>query len=186
MIRRHPAMLAGLAVIVLLAGLFAAGCTNQEAEPSGGYSIEDLGLQQIAVDAPDFTVDTLDGGSLILSSLKGTPVLLNFWQIQCPPCVEEMPFLNDIAAQMEGQVHIVAVDIGDSQSNVQEFFGDNAVNMIVPVDTNGYVASQYSVGFTPTTFLIDADGVARYVKVGPFANPAQVVAAIELVLPGAA
>jgi peroxiredoxin len=57
--------------------------------------------------------------------------------------------------------------------------------MTVLLDEKGYVASQYSVGFTPTTFLIDADGVVRYVKVGPFAGPAQIIAAMAYVMPGA-
>jgi thiol-disulfide isomerase/thioredoxin len=187
--RRHSAAaLAATMVLVLLAGLLATGCSNnngQEAGTGQEYSIEDLGLQSIDVVAPDFTATTLDGGSVTLSSLRGRPVLLNFWQIKCPPCVEEMPYLNSVAAQLEGQAHVVTVDVGDTQQNVQEFFGNDAINMIVPVDTNGYVASQYSVGFTPTTFIIDADGTAKYVKVGPFANTAQILASIELVQPGA-
>ena len=174
----------GLLVLTICAGLMAVGCSSQEAEPED-YTPEDLGLQEIEpVNAPDFTIDTVDGGSITLSSLRGTPVLLNFWQIDCPPCLEEMPYLNTVATQYAGEAFVMAANIGDSPQSVQEFFGDNTINMIVPVDPNGYVASQYSVGFTPTTFLIDADGVARYVKVGPFASMAQVVASIELILPG--
>lgn len=188
--KQRPVLaVAALLATLLTAGLLVTGCSDQEPEP-GDYTVEDLGLQEIAVDAPDFTVDTLDGGSVTLSSLRGTPVLLNFWAINCPPCVEEMPYLNDAAVQFDGRAVIIAVDIGDSRQRIQEFFDDlpdiEQISMTVPVDSNGYVASQYSVGFTPTTFLIDADGVVRYVKVGPFANAAQVVASIELVLPGAA
>ncbi|MFW6102666.1 MAG: peroxiredoxin family protein [Chloroflexota bacterium] len=178
----------GLLVILLLATAFAVGCSSGEAEPEE-YSPEDLGLQSISVEAPDFTVDTLDGGSVTLSSFRGTPVLLNFWDIDCPPCVEEMPYLNEAAQQFDGQAVVMAIDIGDSPQSIQEFFDDveeiEQISMTVPIDSNGEVAASYSVGFTPTTFLVDADGVVRYVKIGPFDNQAQVAASIELVLPEA-
>ncbi len=179
--------MAGLLVILLAAMTFAGGCSSGETEPEE-YSVEELGLQGISVEAPDFTVDTLDGGSVTLSSFRGTPVVLNFWAIDCPPCVEEMPYLNAAAQQFDGQAVIMAIDIGDSQQEVQEFFDDlediDVLSMAVPIDRNGEVASKYSVGFTPTTFLIDADGIVRYVKIGPFANQAQVTASIEFILPG--
>lgn len=180
-------MMAGRLVILLAAVAFVSGCSSGEAEPEE-YSVEELGLQGISVEAPDFTVDTLDGGSVTLSSYRGTPVFLNFWAIDCPPCVEEMPYLNAAAQQFDGQAVIMAIDIGDSLQEVQEFFDDlediEELSMTVPIDRNGQVASKYSVGFTPTTFLIDADGVVRYAKVGPFTNQAQVTASIELILPG--
>ena len=79
----------------------------------------------------------------------------------------------------------MAIDIGDSQQSVADYFGDATLSMTVPLDIQGIAAANYSVGYTPTTFLVDADGVVRYVKVGPFANVEQVSAAIELVLQGA-
>lgn len=155
------------------------GCSN---EGSSSMSAEDLGFQEIEVPAPDFTLDTLSGGSMTLSSFQGKPVLLNFWALNCPPCREEMPFLDAAAAQYAGQVVVLAVDIGDSQDNIASYFDNATLTMTVPMDVQGIAAASYSVGYTPTTFLIDSNGVVRYVKVGPFANVEQVSAAIELVL----
>jgi peroxiredoxin len=185
-VRLSAAALKGLLVILVAVGLLAAGCSNNggQNEP-GEYTFEDLGMQGVSVNAPDFTTETLDGGSATLSSFRGMPVLLNFWALDCPPCVEEMPFLNSAAADLDGEAAIVTVAIGDSPDSVQEFFGSDTINMTVLLDQKGYVASQYSVGFTPTTFLIDPDGVVRYVKVGPFASPGQIVTAMGYVMPGA-
>jgi len=173
------AVLLALNIILSLGAL--TGCSN---DGPSTMSAEDLGFQEIQVPAPDFTLETLDGGQATLSSFRGKPVLMNFWALNCPPCREEMPFLDAAAAQYEGQIVIMAIDIGDSQQSVADYFGDATLSMTVPLDIQGIAAANYSVGYTPTTFLVDADGVVRYVKVGPFANLEQVSAAIELVLQG--
>jgi len=40
------------------------------------------------------TLDTPEGGSVKLATLKGKPLIVNFWATWCPPCVEELPLLN--------------------------------------------------------------------------------------------
>ncbi|MEX1029077.1 MAG: redoxin domain-containing protein [Paenibacillaceae bacterium] len=45
--------------------------------------------------APDFTLTTLDGLKLKLSDTKGKGVILNFWGTYCPPCVTEMPLIEE-------------------------------------------------------------------------------------------
>ena len=181
---RAAALPAVVTAAMLFAMLAAGGCSNDSA-PAPATSPEDMGLQEVSVEAPDFTLETLDGGQITLSALRGTPILLNYWQLNCPPCREEMPFLDAAAAKYDGQAIVMAIDIGDSVSSVREYFDNAELSMIVPMDVQGLAASSYSVGFTPTTFLIDSQGIVRYVKVGPFANESQIIASIELVLPEA-
>ncbi|MCK5585335.1 TlpA family protein disulfide reductase [Candidatus Bipolaricaulota bacterium] len=178
----HSTALAVLVTTALALSLvFAVGCSESAPE---GYTVEELGLQGVSVEAPDFTLDTMGGTQISLSSLRGTPVFINFWQLSCPPCKEEMPFLEAAAREYEGRAYILAIDLGDSEASVQDYFGSDQLAMIIPLDTVGRAAGAYSVGFTPTTFLVDAEGIVRYVKVGPFTSEAQVLAAMELIVPG--
>jgi peroxiredoxin len=168
-------------LLMLVAALLAVvGCSDGNgttSEPPA--SPEDIGLMEVQVRAPDFTLATTDGSQLTLADLQGQLVLLNFWQLDCPPCKEEMPYLDAAGKAFAGTAHVVVINIQDSESEVQEYFGDSELNMFVPLDVTGFVASQYSIGFTPTTFLIDSEGVIRYAKVGPFTNYNEIAAAIE-------
>ncbi len=181
MTRPHSTRKLGMALLAILftVVLTATACSSDGNTPTAPTSPEDIGLQEVQVQAPDFTLPTLGGGQLTLSDLQGQIVLLNFWQLNCPPCKEEMPFLDAAGKANAGSVHVIALDIGDSESAIQQYFGDAQLNMSVPYDREGRVAAAYSIGFTPTTFLIDSEGVVRYVKVGPFASYVEVVAAIE-------
>ena len=181
---RAAALPAVVTAAMLFAMLAAVGCSDDSA-PAPVTSPEDMGLQEVSVEAPDFTLETLDGGQITLSALRGTPILLNYWQLNCPPCREEMPFLDAAAAKYDGQAIVMAIAIRDSGSSVREYFGDAQLSMIVPLDVDALAAAGYSVGFTPTTFLIDSQGIVRYVKVGPFANASEVITSMELIVPEA-
>ena len=143
-------------------------------------------MQAVEVPAPDFTLPLMEGGDITLSSLKGSVVLINFWQVNCPPCEEEMPYLEAAAKQYDGQALVLAVGIGVDAAGAREFVGDGDLAMLVPLDSQAKAAAKYSVGFTPTTFLVDREGTVRYVKVGAFAKAVDVSAAIAFTLAGGA
>ena len=168
-----------LMLILAVAMLAAPGCSKNDPAPTTPTSPQEIGLQEVQVRAPDFTLPTLGGGEMTLSDLQGQIVLLNFWQLDCPPCKEEMPFLDAAGKAYSGVASVVALDIRDSEAKVKQYFGDAKLNMLVPLDLDARVAAEYSIGFTPTTFLIDSQGVIRYAKVGPFTSYNEVVAAIE-------
>src|ERR1700752_2937458 len=65
--------------------------------------------------APDFTLQTLDGKDVTLSSLHGKGVLLNFWATWCGPCKIEMPWFVELQKEYGPQgLHIVGVAMDDS------------------------------------------------------------------------
>ena len=55
--------------------------------------------------APQIMLTELNGNPIELSSLKGKPVFMNFWATWCPPCVAEMPFINELYPEYKDKVH---------------------------------------------------------------------------------
>ena len=123
--------------------------------------------------APDFTLSTMTGANITLSELEGTPVVLNFWDTTCPHCVVELHYFEAVAQESEGEIEIIAIDIGESASTVQTFFGDYEPTMIVALDKNGEVFVNYCQEdnprwYIPITFFVDSEGIVKHIKIGAF------------------
>jgi cytochrome c biogenesis protein CcmG, thiol:disulfide interchange protein DsbE len=163
-----------IALALLGAGLGAAGCGN-----TGGSDARPV----LGRPAPDFTLATTDGRSVSLSSLKGKPVMLNFWATWCGPCRDEIPFLQAIAADAawtDRGLAMVAVDLQEPADDVRQFMADYGMTYTVLLDTEGEVAGLYNISGIPTTYFIDKDGIIKYVKTGAFTRQQE----IELILAG--
>jgi peroxiredoxin len=118
----------------------------------------------------------MTGAEITLSELEGTPVVLVFWATWCVYCNTELHRLEDVAQENEGKIKIVAINIGQSASGVQKFFGGYEPTMIIALDTKIEVFSTYSLrynnprGSVPMTFFIDSEGVIKHVKLGAFSS----------------
>jgi len=127
----------------------------------------------LSQEAPDFTLPTMTGANITLSELEGTPVVLNFWATTCPACRVELPYFEAVAQESGGEIKVIAIDVGQSASTVQTFFGDYEPTMIVALDKNVEVFQTYSRsdnarGYIPITFFVDSEGIVQYIKIGAF------------------
>lgn len=111
-----------------------------------------------------------DGQALALAGFQGRPLLINFWATWCPPCVRELPELDQFAREWSntgGQVLGVAVD---RDAAVREFLLRTPVAF--PVVVPGYAAMPWlsrlgnGSGALPYTLLADADGRIRQRRLG--------------------
>ncbi len=140
-----------IGMIVLLGGAalaFSAGLLPGKVAPRPGFA------------APDFSLPLLDGGSVRLSSLRGRPVVLNFWATWCPPCQEEMPHLQAAAAAAGERAVFLGVDDAEPAADVRAFLQSHGVTYPIALDT-GATADLYGAYSLPVTFFIDKDGVVR-------------------------
>jgi len=131
-----------------------------------------------------FSLPLLNGGNASLSSYKGKVVILNFWATWCPPCRAEMPSMETLYQRFKNQgLEILAVDIGEIPSKVQQFISQNAYTFPVLLDKDNKISSQYGIRAIPTTYIIDREGRIISMIVGSIRwdNP-KVIAAFEALL----
>ena len=146
-----------VALLALLVGVFLKGVL------AGSSTVSAQLRDGKRPPAPDFTLDTLDGGTFTLSSTRGKPVVLNFWASWCGPCKDEAPVLAELAHHYGNKLDIVGVnsqdDIGDARSFAQRYGLDFTV-----VHDTGPVYRKWGLGGLPETFVIAPDGtvVQRY------------------------
>lgn len=109
---------------------------------------------------PDLQLRDAAGKVLDLGMQDG-PVLLNLWATWCAPCVKEMPQLDALAAELEGEVRVVTVsqDVRGAEL-VTPFFARNGYKRLEPwLDPDTALSAQFTPeGVLPLTILFDASG----------------------------
>jgi cytochrome c biogenesis protein CcmG/thiol:disulfide interchange protein DsbE len=162
---RRPvrALVVGVAVaipVVVLLSLGFRGHNAPIASPLVGHA------------APTFSLRTLDGRqTLALTSLRGRPVVLNFWQSSCIPCRQENPLLQTAYRAYGRRVAFIGVSYQDGLSSAQAYVRKTGEKWPTLRDPGGTTAIDYGVYGIPETFFIDRSGTIRYKSVGPVTQP---------------
>lgn len=119
--------------------------------------------------APDFTLDTIDGETVTLSTFtegEGKPVVLNFWATWCPPCRIEMPFFQRANERYGDRVAILGVNQAEPAETIQDYAARNGLSYPLLVDAEQKVNNRYAVLNLPTTIFIDRNGVVKEILIG--------------------
>ena len=117
--------------------------------------------------APDFELETLDGGRFRLSDWRGHPVVLNFWASWCPPCRREIPVLVRLQRQYrEAGLVVAGVNIEEARRSAAAFRDEFSIDFILPMDFGGGVTRRYEVVGPPNSIFVRPDGVIDTIFVG--------------------
>ncbi len=135
-----------------------AGAADEAAEAAAAT------LAKEGAEAPDFTVEMIDGSKIALHELRGKVVLLNFWATWCPPCREELSRVQQqIIDRFAGEEFVfLPISRGEERAAVEAFRAKTGYAFPMGLDPDETIYKRYAARFIPRNFLIDRTG--RVVK----------------------
>ena len=152
---------------------------------------EEILKEMMDVPITDFEAVDLGGNIAKLSDYKGKIIFLNFWATWCPPCREEMPFMQELHDKYKDQdVVILAVnptsvelrggtDSNKAENQVRKFIKNSGYTFLVLLDKEDKAWSTYQQRGIPANYVIDKQGIVRYGFSGAFQSKEQMETLIE-------
>lgn len=122
------------------------------------------------VDPWSLALDAPDGSRLALASLRGKPLVMNFWATWCPPCIREMPALDRFHRDFSGKGWQVLGIAADSADKVRDFLTKTPISFPIAVAGFGGVELSRQLGNLsgglPYTVVFDRQGRVMHRHMG--------------------
>ena len=149
------------------------GTSAENTSSNPGTSVGTEGSREVPIGirigqrAPNFQLRSLDNETIALSDYRGQVVILDFWASWCVPCQSTMPGLENLARTLATDVVLVGVSLDRSAANASNYLEANNYEAMVAL-YGTYAAAlnvfnTYGGGGIPKTYVIDREGIIRYV-----------------------
>lgn len=148
-------------LVILATGI--NGCTK------GGAGAETASADHplLGTQAPAFELERYDHGENVSpAASRGKVTIVDFWATWCAPCKESFPAYEAIAKEHAGEVVVIALSEDESPDGIGAFVSETGVTFPVAWDEGQRVAAQYEPATMPTSYILDRNGIVRYVHVG--------------------
>lgn len=106
-----------------------------------------------------FALEDQNGNALELKDLKGKVVFINFWATWCPPCIVEMPDINDLynTVKDDDQIVFLMISLDQSFDKAKEFLDQKGFDFDI-YKAVGSIPQEFQTQAIPTTFVLDKEG----------------------------
>ena len=113
---------------------------------------------------PKFNLSDLNGTLVSSESLQGKPMLINFWNTRCRPCIDEMPQLSKLKDKYGDEMNFISVtDDRIEEMDLIAFLKNKGFNFPV-LENGGDYAKLINISSLPRNIFIDRNGVVRYIQ----------------------
>ncbi|MDL2225921.1 TlpA family protein disulfide reductase, partial [Eubacteriales bacterium OttesenSCG-928-M02] len=170
--------------IALLVGM--VGCKGKEPDKGlADLTEEEQGIVQLLGNSPFPEMTLLDEkkNEVVLKAEKDEILVVNFWATWCPYCIEEIPILNQVAAENKGKkVRVVMVNTLDTEgsaysaADIQVIQSNKAplnIQVETYVDHNLEAAQALNLRSLPQTLIVDGENILRFTYPGMLEDAGQ-------------
>ena len=109
------------------------------------------------------TFERFTGGQGRFADYAGKPLVINFWQTTCAPCLKEMPAFERVHKTLGAKVQFLGVDVNDTLSSGKDYAHKLGVTYDLVRDPSAELLSALGGVVLPTTVLVGADGTVLLV-----------------------
>ena len=136
-------------------------------EGAGRSAAQPKGLAPFPLADYDFTLQDLEGKTVTLESLQGKVVFMNFWATWCPPCLAEMPDIQNLYEKVRSdKIAFVMVSLDENPVKVKNFIRRHGYTFPI-YRPGGHIPPLYGSGnVIPTTYVLSPDGYVVVQKEG--------------------
>ena len=137
---------------------------------------------QIGDEAPDFTLETIDGESISLSDFRGNRVLIVFRAVYCKGCDEQEPYILAVYERSAETLTVLDIYRLDPPSRVRKHVDDKQLTAFpaLPDPDDAVGGKTYRLAaMTPINVLVDASGIIKAIKPGPFQSQEEIEGWLE-------
>lgn len=133
--------------------------TESPTNPSASHSDTTAVLPVDEFTAPDITLKDLGGKTVSLSSLRGKPVVLDFWGSWCVWCIRGFPKMKEYYQKYVGKFEIMGIDCNDTDEAWRKAVKDNDLPWLqVYCPEGSSVFDDYDIQGFPTKIILDTQG----------------------------
>ena len=117
------------------------------------------GVVSTSEKAPDFSLSTIDGGTISLSEFRGKKsVVLDFWTSWCPNCRRDMPKLSKMYEKYKDKIEVIGINLQENPAIVESYISSADIVFPIALDPSGQTSRAYDIRYTNTHILVDKDG----------------------------
>ena len=153
---------------IVMAVVALSGCADNSNKQDSADQSQETGVRSQETDnsltseneAPDFTLNDINGKPLTLSSLRGKYVILDFWGSWCGWCIKGIPQMKEYYQKYAGKFEILGIDCNDTEEKWKAAVEKYELPWLHVYNPRGEskVLRQYEIQGFPTKIIVGPDG----------------------------